>query len=384
VPGREVSYIRFEGQRVERSMMKKKFGAVGVLAALAAAAVVLAVGIGSGSAAKSAPYKIAWIYPGPHNDHGWSQAHDAGRLYVEKALGSKIQTTYKENIPTGPVLEQTVASLVQQGYQMIFGTSYGYLSKQLAAKYPDVLFEQATMTDTSKNLAQYFGAGEDTIYLSGMAAGAATKKGVLGYVVPFPTPEVIRHANAWTLGVQAMHPGAKVKLVWTNSWLDIPKETRAAQSLHQAGADVLGQNVDSPATGQYAESKGIPWVGYDSDAHTFAPKQWLTAAVYHWGPYYLRRIKAAMNGTWKPGFYYGSINDGFTSLAPFGPKVSAKTKKAIAAKLKALKNHTFYEFTGPIYDQSGKLRVPKGKKLTLQQLYAMNWLVKGVIGSPKG
>ena len=89
-------------------------------------------------------------------------------------------------------------------------------------------FEQATMIDTSKNLAQYFGAGEDTIYLSGMAAGAATKKGVLGYVVPFPTPEVIRHANAWTLGVQAMHPGAKVKLVWTNSWLDIPKETRAA------------------------------------------------------------------------------------------------------------------------------------------------------------
>ena len=53
-------------------------------------------------------------------------------------------------------------------------------------------------------------------------------------------------------------------------------------------------------------------------------------------------------------------------------------------ELKALKNHTFYEFTGPLYDQSGKLRVPKGKKMTLKQLYAMNWLVKGVIGSPKG
>jgi basic membrane protein A and related proteins len=364
--------------------MQKKLGAVGVLVALAAAAVVLAVGIGSGSAAKNTAYKVAWIYPGPHNDHGWSQAHDDGRKYVVKALGGKIQTTYKENIANGPQLEQTVAGLVQQGYKMIFGTSYGYFSKQLAAKYPKVLFEQATMIDTSKNLAQYFGAGEDTIYLSGMAAGAATKKGVLGYVVPFPTPEVIRHANAWALGVQAMHPGAKVKLVWTNSWLDIPKETRAAQSLVSAGADVLGQNVDSPATGQYAESKGIPWVGYDSDARAFAPKQWLTAALYHWGPYYLRRINAAMNGTWKPGFYYGSINDGFTSLAPFGPKVSAKTKSAIAAKLKALKNHTFYEFTGPLYDQSGKLRVPKGKKMTLQQLYAMNWLVKGVIGSPKG
>jgi basic membrane protein A len=240
------------------------------------------------------------------------------------------------------------------------------------------------MIDTSKNLAEYFGAGEDTIYLSGMAAGAATKKGVLGYVVPFATPEVIRHANAWTLGAQAMHPGAKVKLVWTNSWLDVAKEKRAAESLHGAGADVLGQNVDSPATGQYAESAGIPWVGYDSNAMSFAPHQWLTAAVYHWGAYYLRRIKAAIAGTWKPAFYYGSINDGFTSLAPFGPKVTAKTKTAIASKLKALKNHTFKVFKGPIYDQSGKLRVPKGKTLTLKELYAMNWLVKGVIGSPKG
>ena len=82
---------------------------------------------------------------------------------------------------------------------------------------------------------------------------------------------------------------------------------------------MLGQNVDSPATGQYAESQGIPWVGYDSDSSSFAPKSWLTASVYNWGPYYLKRVEAAMNGTWKPGFYYGSIKDGFTTLAPYGP-----------------------------------------------------------------
>src|SRR5439155_11409041 len=284
----------------------------------------------------------------------------------------------------GPQLQQTVASLVQQGYKMIFGTSFGFFDKKLAAKYPDVLFEQATGTDTAKNLSEYFGAAEDTIYLSGMAAGAATKNGKLGYVVPFPIPEVIRHANAFALGAQAMHPGATIKLVWTSAWLDVAKERRAAESLHGAGADVLGQNVDSPTTGQYAESVGIPWVGYDSDARSFAPKQWLTAAVYHWGPYYLRRVKAAMNGSWKTGFYYGSLKDGFVGLASYGPKVTAKTKAAIAAKKKALIKGTFYEFAGPLYDQKGKLRVPKGKRLTVKDLYAMNWLVKGVIGSAKG
>ena len=91
-----------------------------------------------------------------------------------------------------------------------------------------------------------------------------------------------------------------------------------------------------------------------------------------------------MDGTWKSGFYYGSIKDGFTKLAPFGPGVSAGTKTAIAKKLQALKSGTFYEFAGPLYDQSGKLRVAKGKRLTVNDLYAMNWLVKGVIGSSTG
>jgi basic membrane protein A len=242
----------------------------------------------------------------------------------------------------------------------------------------------ATGTYTSKNMAEYFGAGEDAIYLSGMAAGAATKTNVIGYVVPFAIPEVIRHANAFALGAQAVNPKAKVRLLWTNSWFDLKKERQAAENLHKAGADVIGQNVDSPAAGQFAESAKIPWVGYDSNAMKFAPKQWLTAAIYNWGPYYLRRVKAAKNGTWKTGFYYGTIKDGMIGLAPFGPKVSAKTKAAIAAKKRALVNGTFYEFAGPLYDQKGKLRVPKGKRLSVKDLYAMDWLVKGIQGSAKG
>src|ERR1041385_1152485 len=345
-------------------MRRRRLGVGALLVALVvAAAVALVVGIGSGTAAKSSAYKVAWIYVGPHNDHGWSQAHDQGRQYVQQMLGSKVQTTYKENIANGPQLKQAVASLVQQGYKLIFGTSFGFFDAALAKQYPDVKFEQATGTETAANLSEYFGAAEDTIYLSGMAAGAASKSGKLGYVVPFPIPEVIRHANAFALGAQLMHPGATVKLVWTNSWFNPTTEKKSAESLYSAGSDVLGQNVDSPATGEFAESKGVPWVGYDSDAKNFAPKSWLTASVYNWGPYYLKRVKAAMNGTWKTGFYYGTIKDGFTGLAPYGKKVSAKTRAAIAARMKAIETGSFYEFQGPLYDQKGKLRVPKGKRM---------------------
>ncbi len=365
-------------------MKRRRFVFAVPLALLAALAIPLAVS--TGSAKQSAPFKSAWIYVGTHNDHGWSEAHDKGRLYVQKALGSKVKTTFKELVPEGPQTCQVIESLVRDGNKIIFATSFGFQNCMVseAKKHPDVKFEQATGTAQSKNLAEYFGAGEDTIYLSGMAAGAATKKGVIGYVVPFAIPEVIRHANAFALGAQATHPGAKVRLIWTNDWLNPGKEKKAAQSLVAAGADVLGQNVDSPATGQYAESKGVAWVGYDSDAHTFAPKQWLTAAIYNWGPYYLRKTKAAMNGTWKTNFYYGSIKDGFTGLAPYGKKVSNATKAKIADKKAKLLNGTFYEFAGPLYDQKGKLRLKKGQRMSVKDLYAMNWLVKGVIGSAKG
>lgn len=364
--------------------MRRRHALVGLVVGLSAAALVLAATVSARS--EQSPMKAAWIYVGPHNDGGWSQAHDNGRLAVQKALGAKVKTTYKENVPEGPQVTQVIESLIRDGNKIIFATSFGFQTAMVAAakKHPDVYFEMATGTAQSKNLAEYFGASEDAIYLSGMAAGAATKKGVIGYVVPFAIPEVIRHANAFVLGAQAMRPNAKVKLVWTHSWFDLKKERQAAESLVAAGADVIGQNVDSTSAGEYAESKKIPWVGYNSDSRKFAPTSWLTAAIYDWGVYYVPRAKAAMNGTWKTGFYYGGLKDGFVGLAPYGPKVTAKTKAAIAAKKKGLINGTFYEFTGPLYDQKGKLRVAKGKKLTVKELYAMDWLVKGTIGSAKG
>jgi basic membrane protein A len=366
--------------------MKSKHALGALLLAIAGTALALTAGASAGPARQAAAFKAAWIYVGPHNDGGWSQAHDQGRLYVQKALGSKVQTTFKENVPEGPQVAQVIESLIRDGNKIIFGTSFGFQPSMVAEakKHPDVKFEMATGTALGKNLSEYFGAAEDAIFLSGMAAGAATKTGTIGYVAPFAIPEVIRHANAFALGAQATHPGVKVKLVWTSSWFAPDKEKKAAESLHAAGADVIGQNVDSPAAGQYAQSAGLPWVGYDSNAKKFAPTSWLTAAVYNWGPYYLKRVQAAMDGSWTSGFYYGNLKDGLIALAPYGPKVSAATKAAIVQKTAGLKGGTFYEFTGPLYDQAGKKRVTDGTKLTVSDLYRMDWLVKGVIGSPKG
>jgi basic membrane protein A len=341
---------------------------------------------GSGGGGGSKTIKAAWIYVGSADDAGWTAAHDAGRKYAAAHLGSKVQTTFKENVPEGPQTTQVIDDLVRDGNKIIFATSFGFQDAmaKAAKKYPDVKFEQATGSKLAPNLAEYYGAGEDSIFLAGMAAGAASKSGRLGYVAPFPIPEVIRDINAYTIGARTTHPGATVKVVWTNTWFDPDKESKAAQGLASAGSDVLGQNQDSPATGQVAKAQGLKWTGYDSDQQRFAPKSWLTGAVYNWGPYYTKEIQAALDGTWKSHSYYGSIKDGFTDIAPFGTSVPAAVKSKIEAKKKAIENGSYYEFQGPLYDQSGQLKVKQGDKLSLNDILGMTWFVKGVQGSPKG
>lgn len=328
------------------------------------------------------PLKAAWIYVGPINDGGWTQAHDAGRLAVEKALGAKVKTTYKENVPEGPQVGTVIEDLVKDGNKLIIGTSFGFQDAfvEAAAKHLDVCFEFATGYKTGPNMSQFYGAGEDTDYLAGMAAGAASKSGKLGFVAPFPIPEVIREVNSWALGAQATHPGATIQVVFTSTWFDPAKERAAAESLIAAGVDVIGSGQDSPASGEAAKAKGLPWAGYDADQSANFPDIWLTATNYNWGPYETARAQAAIDGTWTAGNYYGNLGDTFVTLAPYGKIVSAETKAKIDAKKAELTAKPGSQLTGPIKDQTGKVRIEAGKQIAFGDLMGMNYLVEGVVG----
>lgn len=326
--------------------------------------------------------KVAWILPGPINDGGWSTAHNEGRLAIEEHFGDKVETTYKESIADGDGA-QVVEDLVKDGYDLIFGASYGFgeALKEAAEKYPDVAFEWATGDAPTDNMGIYFGAGEDSLYLTGMAAGAETTTNKIGFVAPFPIPEVIRHINAYALGAQSVNPDATVEVIWTNSWFDPETERRAAESLISAGADVIANGGDGPAPGEVAKEKGVAWTGYDSDQSANFAEVWLTAAIYDWGPYYIGQVQKVIDGNWEAGDYYGSIADGFTDIATFGERVPEDIRTAIEAKREEFIDGTFNEFTGPILDQDGVEQVASGAELTHVEEMTMMWFVKGVIGT---
>jgi len=334
-------------------------------------------------ASEDEPLKAAWVYVGPINDGGWTTAHNKGREAVQAEFGDQIITTYKENVPEGDQTLQVIEDLVADGNTMIFGTSFGFQDSfaTAAEKYPDVCFEFATGYKSAPNLSQFTGAAEDAAWLTGMAAGAASKSGNLGLLASYPIPEVLRGINAWTLGARAVNPDAKVKLIWTNTWFDPALERKTAETLIAGGADVVGVVAqDSPASGEAANEKGVFWSGYDSDQSENFPDVWLSAATYDWSVYEIPRVKAALEGTWVAGNYYGDMADGHIVLAPLGKSVSEETRALIAEKTKEVVGNSGVMFKGPLKDNTGKEILADGVQATYEQLMAMDYLVEGIDG----
>ncbi len=232
------------------------------------------------------PLKIAFAYVGPVGDGGWTFAHDNGRKAVEKEFGDKVVTSFVEKVPEAADAERVFRDMVGQGNKLIFGTTFGYMEPMLkvAPDAKDVKFEHATGYKQADNMRTYDSRTYEGAYMAGVIAGGMTKTNTLGVVGSIPIPEVVRNINSFTLGAQSVNPKIKTKVVWVNEWFNPPKETEAAQSLINGGADVLMQNTDSSAVLQTAEKNNKLAFGWDSDMTAYGPKAHLASAVINWAP----------------------------------------------------------------------------------------------------
>ena len=340
------------------------------------------------AAPKAEPLKAAWVYVGPVGEAGWTFAHDLGRKAVEAEYGDKLKTTFVEKVPEGPDAERVIRDLAQQGNKIIFATSFGYMEPMLkvAKDFPDVKFEHATGYKMADNMRVYDARFYQDTYLAGMIAGKMTKTNTLGFVGSFPIPEVLRNINAFTLGAQSVNPKIKTKVVWVSTWFDPPKESEAAQTLINGGADVLLQNTDSTAVLQTADKAGKYAFGWDSDMSAFGGKAHLGSAIVDWSNYYKKSIKEVMDGSWKGNTVTRwGVAEGQNDLVKI-PEVVPADVKAKVDELKAgMKAGTFEVFTGPILDNTGKERLAKGTAADDEWRGKIDFYVKGVEGKiPSG
>ena len=347
---------------------------------LAATAAVLTAAASLGGAQAADKLKVGFIYLGPIGDLGWTYQHDLARLAMLKEFGDKVETTYLENVSEGPDSERSIEQLARAGNKLIFTTSFGYMEPTLkvAKKYPNVHFEHATGYKRDKNVSTYSGRFYEGRYIQGIIAGKMSKSGVLGYIGSFPIPEVISGINATILGAQTINPNIKVKIIWANTWFDPGKEAEAAKALLDQGADVIMQHTDSPAPMQIASERGKLAFGQDSEMIKFGPKTQLTSIMDNWAPYYIQRVKAELDGTWKSEDTWDGLKEKIVVMAPYTNMPDDVKKMAMDAEA-AIIAGTLKPFKCPVIGQDGKeVECKGGDHLADGQVLGMNFYVKGI------
>jgi simple sugar transport system substrate-binding protein len=351
---------------------------VGALVVVAATAVGISA---HGIKSTAGPITIGFVYDSPHNDGGWSQGHDQARLAMQKALAGKVKTIYVENVPYGKQMTDVWNQFVAKGVKAIVDTTAaGQPFVNYCKAHPTIICATTypALGPEPKNVSNFYVAHWQGSYLAGYAAGLLSKKGVVGYVAPFKVPTVNASVNSFALGCQASHKGCTVKTVLTSSWYDPPKETEAATTLVNGGVDVMYGLTDDPAYETVATKHSLWNFGSYQYASNAISKWYVTGVVWNWTKIYTDFAKGILAGTWKAKTDVTGLGVG-SGIASWGPNVPANVKSAVAAVQAKLKSGALNPFKGPLYDQSGKLKVPAGKALSAAVLLnGWTWLVKGV------
>ncbi len=364
--------------------------------------------------------KVGYVYVGPVGDFGWTYAHDQGRQWADQRF-KNVESKYVESVPEAEV-GGALESLIAEGAKLIFTTSFGYMdaTAEFAEKNPDVYFvhisgyRSGAAGNAPENMSAAFAEFYQLYYLNGLAAGAVTETGVVGYVAAHPIPEVVRHINAFALGANYAYKkrtGKNIKCYvdWLFSWFDPGKTRTAAQALvEEKNADVLAFTEDSPTTLQVAQEywekgKRVWSLSHYSDMTQYGPDAHLTGQIVNWGPIYLDFYKMVATGTWQSVDIWTRIGDylpwrwrlpvekstagkpeGTVYLAPLNPAIPSEWQEEIKRRYEEMKELLFEPFSPegnlgePIRDQDGEVRIGPGERADHDMLWSMDWHVEYV------
>ena len=342
-----------------------------------------AVVLGVGSAALAADVKVGFVYVGPIGDGGWTYEHDKGRLAVEEAFGDRVETLYQEMVPEGADSERVMTQMALQGADLIFTTSFGYMDPTInvAKKFPNVKFEHATGYKRADNVSVYSARFYEGRAIQGHIAGKMTKTNKIGYIASFPIPEVIRGINSAYIHAKRVNPDVEFNIIWVYTWFDPAKEADAAKALIEQGADVILQHTDSTAPQAAAEKAGnVITFGQASDMGEYAPMPRVSSIIDNWGPYYVERTQAVLDGTWESVDTWDGIGKGMVGIGEISDAVPADVKAEALAMINAIAAGDYHPFTGPLNKQDGSPWLADGEVSEDGPLLGMNFYVEGLTG----
>ena len=328
--------------------------------------------------------KVGALHVGSINDNGYNQAHHDGLIEMQANIPG-LELIEAENVPESADAERVMENMIQQGAKLVFPQSFGYLDPALnvARRHPDVVFEHPAGYKLAQNLGTYWSDTTSWEYLAGIVAGQSTRTNRLGWIIGFPIPNILTAINAFHMGARSVNPNVTTQVIVVNTWVDAAKEAEATNALADNGVDVVTMIVDSPAPViQTADRRGVMSIGFHClCAQRAAGDTWLTGIGFTWGPLFTKFATDVINGTWRSENVVGNLASGSATFAPYGPLVREDTKQLIEQRKAELIAGTVQIFQGPIYDNTGTLRVREGEVLNPDDLLLnADWVVEGVFG----
>ena len=264
--------------------------------------------------------KVGFIYIGDKVT-AYTNNFIRSQIELESALGDKVQTIAKYNIPEDDEeCTSAIEDLVHQGCNLIFTTSYGFMdsTKKMAKKYPQVQFCQATGDNANaapvlSNYHTFMGTIYEGRYISGIVAGLKLQELIaqgkvkrtaakIGYIAAFPYAEVISGYTAFFLGVRSIVGEAEMSVIYTNTWSNHVIEKKTAEKLIEEGCVIISQHSDTTGPAIACEEastkrgKTVFHVGYNQSMTDVAPTTSLVSCRINWTPYILGASQAILKG----------------------------------------------------------------------------------------
>lgn len=353
--------------------------------------------------------KAGFIYVGPVGDFGWSHAHEQSRQHVMK-LFPWLESTFVENVAEADA-PRVIDRLVQEEKcDVVFTTSFGYMDSTINAgtEYPETLFMHCSGFKQAPNVGTYFAELYQMYYLNGLMAGALTKSKKIGYVGAHPIPEVVRHINAFGLGLKEVNPNARITVKWLFAWYDPSKAREATEALIAEGCDVIAFTQDSPAICEVCQEyatrgKQVLTFGHYSPMQQFGQDAVVSGQLVDWNGLYEEILMRIHTKTWTNRDYWWLAKE---HAALLGGEVNVPINPKFIEPLKAVKvddpilgltsvhdlalkrfdqmrepTVLYDPFTGPLKDQSGALRLKPGERASMAMLLSMDWFLDNVDGS---
>ena len=328
--------------------------------------------------------QVAFVYNDVVGDYGWFWAQDRGRQAAQEALDDKIETTYLEKVAPGSAAERVIGDLAAEGYDVIVAASADFEAdvKSVAENYPDTYFLICCGAySNGTNVESFYSKSYQLAYLMGKLA-AWLDVDTLGVVGAVNSPMDLQVQNAYLRGAQSVNPDVQQRIIYTNTYYDPAAERDAALSLIDAGAGCILQATNSTAHVQAAEEKGVYAMSEYEDMSEFGPNAYVTGEVLNWGIYYTDTLEKIADGTFTPvaeGVNWIDFSTGIMEYAKFGPMVTDDMKAKLDAAAQDLIADPDQIWRGPIYDNTGTLRVPEGEVMSDEMFTAMDWWVQGTI-----